>query len=109
MNLTEQALERATLSKFMVFLIVVGGIASYFDLGRLEDPDFAIKAAVVATLYPGASPLEVEEEVTNINEAAIHEMPQLHTLYSKTRAGMSKIKVDMKQAISGDILPQVWV
>jgi len=107
-NLTEQALERATLSKFMVFLLIVGGIVSYFGLGRLEDPDFAIKAAVVATLYPGASPLEVEEEVTNIIEAAIQEMPQLHSLYSMSRAGMSIIKVDMKQATSGDDLPQVW-
>jgi len=107
-NLTELALERATLSKFLVFLLVFGGLVSYFGLGRLEDPDFTVKTAVVVTLYPGASPREVEEEVTNILEVAIQEMPQLHSLYSLSRAGMSIIKIDMKQNLTAELLPQVW-
>ena len=108
MNLTEQALDRSTLTNFFVVLLLVGGLVSYFSLGRLEDPDFTVKTAVVLTLYPGASPAEVEEEVTNVIETAIQEMPQLRSLYSLSRGGMSIVKVDMKQNVTAEELPQVW-
>ncbi|MHC4093035.1 MAG: efflux RND transporter permease subunit, partial [Planctomycetota bacterium] len=108
MNLTRLAIEKKTLTNFVVFLLVVGGLLSYMTLGRLEDPDFTVKTGVIFTLYPGASPEEVELEVTDRIEQAIQEMPQLHSLYSMSRAGVSIIKVDMKQQYWADSLPQVW-
>jgi len=108
MNLAAIAIERATLTNFLVFLLVVGGIASYFQLGRLEDPEFTVKTGVIITPYPGASPTEVELEVTDRIEKAIQEMPQLDNLYSLSKAGLSIIKVDMKQIYWADRLPQVW-
>lgn len=108
MNLPATAIERSTFTKFMVFLLVVGGVFSYFQLGRLEDPNFTVKTAVVMTAYPGASPEEVELEVTDRIEKAIQEMPQLDNLYSLSKAGLSIIKVDMKQIYMAERLPQVW-
>jgi multidrug efflux pump subunit AcrB len=108
MNLPAIAIERTTLTKFMVLLLLVGGIFSYFQLGRLEDPNFTVKTAVIITSYPGASPEEVELEVTDRIEQAIQEMPQLDNLYSLSKAGLSIIKVDMKQIYMADRLPQVW-
>ena len=78
------------------------------SLGRLEDPDFTVKTGVIFTQYPGASPEEVELEVTDRLELAIQEMPQLDTIYSMSRAGLSIIKVDMRQQFWADSLPQVW-
>lgn len=108
MNLTRYAIEKKTFTQFVVLLLVVGGLASYMSLGRLEDPDFTVKTSVIFTLYPGASPEEVELEVTDRIEQAIQEMPQLDTIYSMSRAGLSIIKVDMKQQYWADSLPQVW-
>ena len=108
MNLTRFAIEKKALTKFVVFLLVVGGLLSYMSLGRLEDPDFTVKTSVIFTLYPGASPEEVELEVTDRIEQAIQEMPQLDSLYSTSRAGLSIIKVDMRQEFWADSLPQVW-
>ncbi len=108
MNLTSLALERQTLTNFLVFLIVVGGVLSFSSLGRLEDPDFTVKVGVIITQYPGASPAEVELEVTDRIERAVQEMPQLDTLYSFSRAGLSIVKVDIKQEYSAAKLPQVW-
>ncbi|UCC29630.1 MAG: efflux RND transporter permease subunit [Phycisphaerales bacterium] len=108
MNLTRFAVGHKTLVNFVVFLMVVGGLWSYINLGRLEDPDFTVKIGVIITRYPGASPKEVELEVTDRIEQAIQEMPQLDTLYSFSRAGLSIIKVDMKQEFWADRLPQVW-
>ena len=108
MNLTRLAIEKKTLTQFVVFLLIAGGLFSYFNLGRLEDPDFTVKTGVIFTAYPGASPEEVELEVTDRIEQAIQEMPQLRYLYSMSKAGLSIIKVDMKQQYWADTLPQVW-
>jgi len=108
MNLAAFALKRKTLMNFVATLIGVGGIFSFFQLGLLEDPDFTVKTGVIVTAYPGATPAEVELEVTDRIEKAIQEMPQLDNLYSISRAGLSIIKVDMKEEYWGDRLPQVW-
>ena len=108
MNLPAFALKRTTLTNFLATLLAIGGVFSYFQLGRLEDPDFTVKRAVIVTAYPGASPTEVELEVTDRIEKAIQEMPQLKELYSLSRAGLSIIRVDMKEEYWADRLPQVW-
>lgn len=108
MNLTKIALDKQTLTNFCVFLIVIGGLLSYATLGRLEDPDFTVKTAVIVTQYPGAGPLEVELEVTDLLEQSIQEMPQLDMLYSQSRAGLSIVRVDIKEEYWADRLPQVW-
>jgi multidrug efflux pump subunit AcrB len=108
MNLPRIAIENKVFTNFVVFLLVAGGLWSYMNLGRLEDPDFTVKIGVIITQYPGASPEQVELEVTDRIEQAIQEMPQLDTLYSFSRPGLSIIKVDMKQEYWADRLPQVW-
>lgn len=108
MSLPALAIEKKTVTYFAVFLLLFGGIFSYFQLGQLEDPDFTIKTGVIITPYPGATPQEVELEVTDRIEKAIQEMPQLDTLFSFSKAGLSIIKVEMKQIYWADALPQVW-
>ena len=51
-------------------LAVIGGLVAYRNLGRLEDPEFTIKQALIITPYPGASAAEVAQEVTNPIETA---------------------------------------
>ncbi|MDJ0817969.1 MAG: efflux RND transporter permease subunit [Desulfobacterales bacterium] len=108
MNLAALAIEKRAISYFAVFLLVVAGIGAFFSLGQLEDPEFTVKEAVVITLYPGASPEEVELEVTDRIELAIQEMPQIDYLESFSRAGMSLISVLIKSEYWSDRLPQVW-
>ena len=108
MSLTERAIDNKTSTYFFVFLLVVGGIASFLQLGKLEDPELTVKPAMIFTLYPGASPQEVELEVTNRIEQTIQEMPQLDKFYSLSRAGLSIIRVDIKQEFWADRLGQVW-
>ena len=76
MSLTGTAIEKRKVTYFVIFLLIVAGIGAFFSLGQLEDPEFTVKTAVITTTYPGASPLEVEQEVTDRIELAIQEMPQ---------------------------------
>jgi len=107
-NLPSLAIENRTVTYFAVLLLLVGGLASFFSLGQLEDPEFTVKTAVVATAYPGASPEEVELEVTDVLEKAIQELPQVKDLYSTSQAGLSSITVDIQSQYWADRLPQVW-
>ena len=108
MSLSELAIDRPTVTYFAVLLLAVGGLAGFFSLGQLEDPEFTVKTAVITTAYPGASPEEVELEVTDVLEKAIQEMAQLKEIYSTSRAGQSSISVDIKSEYWSDRLPQVW-
>ncbi len=108
MSLAEVAIKKKTFTYFVVALFTVGGIVSFFQLGQLEDPEFTVKTAVVVTFYPGATPVEVEQEVTDLIETAIQEMPEVDKIESDSRAGLSLITVDIDQKYWADVLPQLW-
>ena len=74
MNIGEYAIEKKTVTLVLTVMAVVAGFMAYGEMGRLEDPEFTIKEAVIMTRYPGASAAEVEEEVTNVLEKAVQEM-----------------------------------
>ncbi len=108
MNLAAMALRNRAVTYFFTALLAVAGTASFFQLGQLEDPQFTVKTAVVMTRYPGASPEQVELEVTDRIEIAIQELPQIDYLKSFSRAGVSVIEVNIKAEYWSDRLPQVW-
>ncbi len=76
MSIASVAVEKRTITVFATFVLLVGGLAAYTGLGKLEDPEFTVKTAVVTTTYPGAKADEVELEVTDRIEIAIQEMPR---------------------------------
>jgi multidrug efflux pump subunit AcrB len=108
MNLAELAIRNRTFTNFAVFLLIISGIAAFFSLGQLEEPDFTIKVAVVSTPYPGATPAEVERDVTDRIETKLQELKQVDYLESSSRGGLSTIKVMIKPTYSGKQMPQVW-
>ena len=108
MNLAEYSIRNTTITWMVVVLLIIGGIFSFMGLGRLEDPAFTIKEALVNTAYPGASPLEVEEEVTLVLENAIQQLPYVEEVISTSSAGLSQIKVEMKSIYRKDDLAQIW-
>ena len=108
MNVAEAAIRYKTITLVMVVLIVGGGILSYERLGRLEDPEFTIKEAQIFTRYPGATAMEVAEEVTDEIETAVQQMGQLEKVTSISEPGLSTIRVEMKDKYDRQTLPQVW-
>ncbi|MBU2488748.1 MAG: efflux RND transporter permease subunit [Proteobacteria bacterium] len=108
MKLTEYALEKKTFAYVMAFCFLVGGLFAYKNLGRLEFPAFTIKTALVITSYPGASPAEVEQEVTEPIESAIQQLGQVKEIRSISRAGLSIIFVDVKNQYDSARIPQIW-
>ncbi|MGD8389389.1 MAG: efflux RND transporter permease subunit [Desulfobacteraceae bacterium] len=108
MKITEYALSRKTVAYFAVLILIGGGLWSYQWLGKLEFPAFTIKTAVVSTSYPGATAVEVEEEVTDRLEQAAQELSQVKEIRSISRAGLSIIYVDIKHEYARQEIPQIW-
>ena len=80
----------------MLFLILlIGGLVALTQLGRLEDPKFTIKQAMVITPYPGASAQQVEEEVTYKLENAIQELSYVDHVKSISKPGLSQITAEI--------------
>jgi multidrug efflux pump subunit AcrB len=94
---------------FLAMLIaVVGGFVAYQNMGRLEDPEFTIKEALIITQYPGASAEEVAKEVTNPIEAACQQLGQLQRVESESTRGRSVVSAIIKARYHKDRIPQVW-
>ncbi|WP_163132174.1 efflux RND transporter permease subunit [Agarivorans sp. Alg241-V36] len=108
MNLAEFAIRQRTFVCFFTVLCIIAGIGSYIGLGKLEDPSFTVKSAVVVTLYPGASAQEVELQVTDKIETRLQEMGAVWKLRSLSRPGSSMIFVDLKESTLSEELPQQW-
>ncbi len=89
-------------------LAIVGGIIAYLNIGRLEDPEFTIKQALIITPYPGASPEEVAQEVSNPIEIACQRLAQTDRVESESSRGRSVVSVHIKSQYDKATMPQVW-
>jgi multidrug efflux pump subunit AcrB len=107
-NIATYFIENSTTSWMLLLILLVGGIVSYLGLGRLEDPQFTIKEAMVFTYYPGANALQMEEEVTAPLENAIQALPYIDYVDSISKAGFSQIHLKIKSQYKSHELPQIW-
>ena len=108
MKLVKYFLQKRAVTILLLVLVLAGGLFSYFKMGKLEDAPFTIKQALVLTSYPGASPAEVQSQVTDILEEAIQSLGELYYLKTENRAGLSKITVYVKKEIRAEEMQQLW-
>ena len=101
-------LRQKVISWMITLLLAVGGVVSFFGLGQLEFPEFTIRNAIISTQYPGATPEQVEEEVTLRLEKAIQQMPDLKRVSSVNADGLSQITVELENTVREHELAQYW-
>jgi multidrug efflux pump subunit AcrB len=108
MNAGELSVHNNRVAFLAMFLILIGGAVAYQNMGRLEDPEFTIKEALIVTPYPGASGEEVAQEVTNPIEIACQQLGQLERVESESTRGMSVVSAVIKDKFDKYSIPQVW-
>lgn len=108
MDISRQFISNPVRVWLTILLLGVGGIIALLNIGRLEDPAFTIKTAVVITQYPGASAQQVEEEVTLPLENALQQLPYLDNVSSISSSGLSQITVNIASRYHSNALPQIW-
>ncbi|MCG7588047.1 efflux RND transporter permease subunit, partial [Photobacterium sp. OFAV2-7] len=111
MNITDFFIKRRLLSIIIIGASIVFGLLSYFSMPRLEDPEFLIREAQIITEYPGASPEEVTNEVSDIIESEIQGMQEISKITATSYFGYSIIKVEAKHTFSKsrEELNSVWM
>lgn len=92
----------------VMLLMLLGGVIAYLNIGRLEDPEFTIKEALIVTPYPGASAAEVAKEVSNPIETACQKMGQLLRVESQSTRGVSIVRAVIQDRYHREAIPQVW-
>ena len=108
MSIAEYSIKNKVISWLFIIILTVGGLTSFLELGRLEDPAFTIKDAMIISTYPGATSQEVEEELTYPLEKEIRKLPYIDKITSTSSNGMSQITVSMEMDYGPDELPQIW-
>ncbi len=108
MKLPEYSIKHKAIVIFTMVMVLAGGVFAYFKLGKLEDPIFTIKTAVVVTAWPGASPHEVEQRVTDVIEKAAQSSDEVDDIRSISQAGLSIVFVDLNEKIRTAQVQQLW-
>ncbi|MCX4218636.1 MULTISPECIES: efflux RND transporter permease subunit [Pseudomonas] len=107
-NLSEWALKHQSFVWYLMFVALLMGVFSYFNLGREEDPSFTIKTMVIQTRWPGATQEETLKQVTDRIEKKLEELDSLDYVKSYTRPGESTVYVYLRDTTSAKDIPQIW-
>lgn len=108
LNLAEWAIKHKPVVYFFIFCIILGGLWSYFRLGRSEDPDFTIREAVVTAAWPGATAQQITEQVTDPLEKKIQDTKGLDYVKSFTHDGKTVIYVVLKDSVKQADIQTRW-
>ncbi|WP_052229369.1 efflux RND transporter permease subunit [Pseudomonas fluorescens] len=107
-NLSEWALKHQSFVWYLMFVALLMGVFSYFNLGREEDPSFTIKTMVIQTKWPGATQEETLAQVTDRIEKKLEELDSLDYVKSYTRPGESTVYVYLRDTTSAKDIPEIW-
>ena len=88
-NLSALAVRERSITLFLIFLITVAGILSFFELGRAEDPPFTVKQMTVITAWPGATAQEMQDQVAEPLEKRMQELKWYDRSETYTRPGLA--------------------
>lgn len=98
MNLTAASIENNRITLTIVTLLIIAGGFAYESLPKAQDPGFTVRTAVITTRFPGASPERVELLVTDKIEKKVQEMPEIDSITSESRTGISVINANFKES-----------
>ena len=107
-NLSKWALDHPALTRYLMVVLMVLGVAAYFQLGQDEDPPFTFRAMVVRTYWPGATAQQVAEQVTDKLERTLQEVPYADKIRSYSKPGESQIIFQLKDSSKPSDVPNVW-
>lgn len=108
MNIAKYSLDNPKVIYFFLVVLLAGGIMAFESLGKKEDSPFVIKSAVLITRYPGATPMEVEQLITEPIEREIQSMRRVYKIKSDSYYGMSKISIELNPSTPPQEMPQMW-
>ncbi len=107
-NLSKWALDHPALTRYLMIVLMVLGVAAYFQLGQDEDPPFTFRAMVVRAYWPGATAQQMAEQVTDKLERTLQEAPYADKIRSYSKPGETQIFFEIKDYSKPAEVANVW-
>jgi len=107
-NLSKWALDHPALTRYLMIVLMVLGVAAYFQLGQDEDPPFTFRAMVVRAYWPGATAQQMAEQVTDKLERTLQEAPYADKIRSYSKPGEAQIFFEIKDNSKPAEVANVW-
>ena len=107
-NLSRWALEHIPLTRYLIVALLIGGVMSYGRLGQDEDPPFTFRAMVVRAMWPGATALQMAEQVTDKLEKKLQETPHIDKIRSYSKPGETLIILQLAESTPPKETPAAW-
>jgi multidrug efflux pump len=107
-NLSRWALENIPLTRYLIAALLIGGILSYQKLGQDEDPPFTFRAMVVRAIWPGATAVQMAEQVTDKLERKLQETPYIDRIRSFSKPGETTIILELRESTPPKDVPDSW-
>lgn len=108
MNLTGLVFKNNRVTILSLFIILVLGLVEYQNLSRDSMPPFTVRTASITTQFPGATPERVEALVTDKVEKVLQEIPEVETIVSTNRTGLSAIKIKLRDDVDETKIQDLW-
>ena len=107
-NLSAWAVAHPALVLFLIIVLSAAGLVSYLNLGRAEDPSFAIKTMIITAAWPGATAEEMQDQVADKLEKRLQELELFDFVRTYTRPGVSVIQVQLKDTARQKDVDDAW-
>jgi len=107
-NISRWALEHPALTRYLMVVLMLLGLAAYFQLGQDEDPPFAFRIMVVRAYWPGTTAQQMAEQVTDKIERTLQEVPYADKIQSYTKPGESFTLFMVKDSSPPKEIPNLW-
>jgi len=107
-NLSQWALDHAAFTRYLMIVLMLLGVAAYFQLGQDEDPPFTFRAMVVSAYWPGADAQQMAEQVADRIEKTLQEVPYADKIRSYSKPGETLVIFQLKDSSPAAEVPQSW-
>jgi multidrug efflux pump subunit AcrB len=107
-NLSRWALENIPLTRYLIAALLIGGIVSYGKLGQDEDPPFTFRAMVITAYWPGATAVQMAQQVADKLERKLQETPYVDKLRSFSKPGETTIILELRESAPPKDVPGIW-
>jgi len=108
LNISGAAIRHPQLTLFFLLVVAIAGAMAYGRLGQREDPDFAFRAMVIRTLWPGATTEQVDAQVTDRIEKKLQEVPYFKWTQSHSKPGESLIVLELLDTAPAREVQAIW-
>ena len=107
-NLADWALRHKSIIYYFIAVLLTFGIFSFTNMGRMEDPDFTMRTMVVGVSWPGASPQQMSDQVTDKLEEKLRDLPGVDYTKSFTDGSKSVIYINLKEDLPSNKIRPAW-